>query len=980
MVDGVVIKVRRHDVGGHIVGRMLHRRKGVDLLSKRQNHDAAGVLPRRPPDARAALCEALELTAALADPAVLAVSERVAVGRLVRHRRDGPCLEGLLVAEDYLRIRMRLRLVLAGEIQVDIRLLVALKAQERLKRNVKAGTHQLLSAVGAHLHRHVHAAFSGIGLHLLRFEIGIMAMLAVIVRRQRIHLRDSGHGRHKGRAHGAAGADEVSVLVGLPHQLLRDDVHNGISVFDDGGQLPLQPVAHHLRQRIAVHFMCLPITDFAKLSVRVLDDRRAFVRPDRRNGIHPVRNAVWIGDDNLLALSRAQVGEFLHHLIRRPQVERCRILLPVHAHAVLDDRAVDLILRIQEMHIARRHNRLSVLLAQLHDLPVDVQHVLLALDVLIAVGINQEPVVGPGLNLQIIVKINDPSQCLLILLSKKRLIELAHDARRADDDPLPVLHQERLRYLGLLVKICQMRLTDHPIEVGAAGHIFGQKNAMVRAKTPDDIRILISQRVHLLQRRCSLCRKHSKELYEDLRRRLRIVHSPVVVRVDHVQELADGIQVVGFVPRQHDSCHSDRIDRRIGSLQSQFLSLAPDKADIEADIVSDQHAAFAEFQEPGQHVIDGLCRHDHLIGDAGEARDAEGNGNLRIDELRELARALPVLIPDRADLDDPVLFRGKAGGLEIENHVGAVRRGVVRLPDFQASEGHHLLLIIHEITFHTVDHLEELLAVQRREALPLPRLVGVREELFHDMVGIRKGLHISVIRDGNRRPPPFIGPLYEGRALGNAVHIAHLRMHVELHALVVIVIGALGFKGRNLHDARRRGYRNLVLEGILLGIALDLHEIPRLQPLHGLLRIHGRGEDFDNDGIRKVRQRELQDGLLVADIPALIGHDFAADRHLSHLADDVRNRDGFIRKIAAADDIRAGRADEAPQRLCIAGSLRVFSRILVRCLVSRSPGHAALSCRLSCQCIRRCRRISGRFGGRSALSLMHKRAALDIPR
>ena len=41
-------------------------------------------------------------------------------------------------AKDNLRVIVRLTLVLAGEVQVDIRLLISLKAQEGLKRDIKA--------------------------------------------------------------------------------------------------------------------------------------------------------------------------------------------------------------------------------------------------------------------------------------------------------------------------------------------------------------------------------------------------------------------------------------------------------------------------------------------------------------------------------------------------------------------------------------------------------------------------------------------------------------------------------------------------------------------------------------------------------------------------------------------------------------------------------------------------------------------------
>ena len=197
VINGVIIKVRGHDASGHIIRRMLHRRKGIDLLAERENYDAAGMLSRRSSHAGASPCEPLHLAAALADPPVLAISQRVSVGRFIRNCCDRSRLERLLMAEDNLCVRMCLRLILAGEVKVDIRLLVPLKAQERLKGDVKPGPHQLLSAIRAHLHRHVHAALSGVGFHLLRFKIRIVAVLAVIMRRQGIHLRDSGHGSHK---------------------------------------------------------------------------------------------------------------------------------------------------------------------------------------------------------------------------------------------------------------------------------------------------------------------------------------------------------------------------------------------------------------------------------------------------------------------------------------------------------------------------------------------------------------------------------------------------------------------------------------------------------------------------------------------------------------------------------------------------------------------------------------------------------------
>ena len=453
VVNGMIVKMRCDNRRCHIVGRVLHRRKRIDLLSERKNHDAAGVLTGRSPHTDAPSGKPLDFTLSLADASVLTVAKRIAVGCLVGDRRNGARLEGLLMAENNLRIGMRLGLVLSREVQVDIRLLVSLEAKEGLKRNVKAGTGQRLPAVRAVLLRHIHAAFPRIGFYLLGIKIRIMARLTVVMRRQRIDLCNSGHCRNKGGADRSPGSDQISVLVRLPHELLRNDVHNGISVLDDGRQLPLQPVLHHLRQRISVHLVGLPVTDLTQLSVRVLDDRRAFVGADRRNHIDPGRDPVRIGDDNLLALRISQIGKFLHHLIRRLQIQRCRLLLLIHAHAVLNDGAVDLVLRIQKMHISGSDNGLSVLLSEADNLPVDVQNVLLAPNALIAVRLDEEFVVSSWLDFQIVVEIHNSRKRLLALLIEKRLIQLTHHAGRADNKALPVFHQKRFRNLRLLIEV-----------------------------------------------------------------------------------------------------------------------------------------------------------------------------------------------------------------------------------------------------------------------------------------------------------------------------------------------------------------------------------------------------------------------------------------------------------------------------------------------------------------------------------------------
>ena len=51
------------------------------------------------------------------------------------------------------------------------------------------------------------------------------------------------------------------------------------------------------------------------------------------------------------------------------------------------------------------------------------------------------------------------------------------------------------------------------------------------------------------------------------------------------------------------------------------------------------------------------------------------------------------------------------------------------------------------------------------------------------MVRVRECLCHAVIRDSDRRMAPVMGALYDILHLGDSVHIAHLCMAVELHAL-----------------------------------------------------------------------------------------------------------------------------------------------------------------------------------------------------
>ena len=180
----------------------------------------------------------LDLAATLDLSLLLVILHDKAIGRLIRQTGDGSCAESIALAKEYFCVGMCMALVLAGEVQVNIRLLIALEAKERLERDIKSVFLHLRSALRAVLVRHITSGTTGIGLDLIGIEIAVLAVRADIVRTQRIYLRNVGHGCRERGSNRSTGAHQVTVLIGLLYQPLRDNIHNSVTVADDGVQAP----------------------------------------------------------------------------------------------------------------------------------------------------------------------------------------------------------------------------------------------------------------------------------------------------------------------------------------------------------------------------------------------------------------------------------------------------------------------------------------------------------------------------------------------------------------------------------------------------------------------------------------------------------------------------------------------------------------------------------------------------------------------
>ena len=212
--------------------------------------------------------------------------------------------------------------------------------------------------------------------------------------------------------------------------------------------------------------------------------------------------------------------------------------------------------------------------------------------------------------------------------------------------------------------------------------------------------------------------------------------------------------------------------------------------------------SLAEFQKFRQHRIDHRRIQHHAVVNSRQLFDLERDGLVGVHEGAEFLSDLPVLHADGADLDDMVFHRGESRGLDVEHHEISSQALVLGI-------FHQLLHIVHQIALHAVDDLERIPLVQR-------------------VVSVGEGLDAAVVGDRDGRHPPGLGPLYDVFYLGHAVHIAHLRMAVELHPLDRAVIRTPALEILALFDARHGADGQFPVEAVDGGDALQLNKCPGL--------------------------------------------------------------------------------------------------------------------------------------------------------
>ena len=696
--------------------------------------------------------------------------------------------------------------------------------------------------------------------------------------RQRIDLGDSGHGGHEGGTYGSSGSHQIAVRVGLPHQLLGNDIHNRESIGNDGVQLFLQTLRYHLGQLPAIDGMGFLVTDVTERLIRILDNRRTLIRAHRGNPFDHIRNLIRVSDDYLFCFIASEIFKFRQHFLGSPKIQRRLIVRVLEALSGHDNPAVDLVLRVQEMHVAGGHHRLMELLSQGHDLLIQADQIVLRLE-----GGPFSPqhkfVIAQRLNLQVVVEVHQSRNLLIRGRPHQRLIELSGLAGGSYDQSLPVLLEHAFGDSGHPGKIIHMGPGYHPVQIHPANLIFRQNNHMVGRQLLNGVRVQGTHPVDAVQVENIPLFQHLHKLHENFRGTACVVHGPMMIFQRHIQGFRHCVQLETVQLGQQNPGQRHRIHH--GELAGQALALAvfADEAHIEARIVGHHDRTLAEIQEFRQDFLDGGLVHDHLIVDAGQLLNLEGNRGLGIHEYTEFVRDLTLFHPHGSDLNDPVIFRGKAGGLNVEDHIGVVQALSGRVGD-------DILQVVDQIALHAVNDLEII-------------------ALFQAVAGCRVSLYHAVIRHRNSLMSPGFRPLDDVLHFRDTVHITHLRMTMKLHPFQLTVVYPRRPEIRRFFNSHHGADGQLVVKTVHGGKTLQLDEGSLFQLLPEGFHFVIFLEDFDTDGVRVIGHRDGYNGLLAADLPLVPAGHLAVDDHLAHFSDDLHQIDELaVVKITTVKHVR----------------------------------------------------------------------------
>ena len=786
----------------------------------------------------------------------LQVLLHVPVGSLLRHRADGSGPEHLGLPEHLNSVAVGPGLVLAGEVQVNVRHLAAAEAQEGLKGDVEAVLHIPGPAQGAVLVRHVRSAAEG----SVSDELTVPALGTAVVGRQGVDLGDAGHVGHQAGANGPPGAHQIAVLQGPLDQLLGGHVHH-VVLAQNAPQLHVQPVHDELWRVLPVELVDLVPHQPVQILLRIFQPGREQLPLGQQvKGLHLIRNGPGVGDHHLHGFLRPQVGKLLQHLVSGAEVDGHGGVAVGKLLGVQKDVAIDLVLRVQEVDVSGGAHRLSQLLPQPDHSAVELPQLLLVPDLAVP---EHEGVVAQGLDLQVVVEGGDPLQLRPVLVLDHRLEQLPCLAGRAHNQPLPVGDELVLGDDGIALEVLEVGGAHQLVEVFQAHLVFRQQDDV---PGPPAGGSPLPQLGHggvdgLEGVDVQLLLQLPEKVGQEEAAGGGVVAGPVVLEGGQLQMVGHNIQLELVQLRQQVLGQNQRV--HVGGIKGEPLRPAPgpDEANVKFRIVGRQ----GPVPHKGQKIRQGLGRlgrtPEHLVGDAGEGDDLRGEVAARVHEGLESVDDLPLPDNHRADLGDGLLGHLQAGCLDVKGHVLAVK-GRVPVP----VDGDAVIQVVDKVALHTVDDFDILGGVPR-----------VGEPLDHAVVGNGDGRVTPGLRPLDQIPVrPGLGA--EGR---EGVHVGEGGVGVELHPLHLrpVLAGLVGV-GDNMY----RADDHVCAVPVQLHIALDLQPHPRLDVLFQLgelLLVHDLAHPHGGIQVGHVKGQKIHPR--PPGLPQVGGKHLPRHHHAAHL-------------------------------------------------------------------------------------------------
>ena len=368
--------------------------------------------------------------------------------------------------------------------------------------------------------------------------------------------------------------------------------------------------------------------------------------------------------------------------------------------------------------------------------------------------------------------------------------------------------------------------------------------------------------------------QHRKEFPEHLRDRHRVVRCAVMVERRQLQMLRHDIKLVFAQSRQQVLRKDERVEISRVKRNAALLAPGAKKADVKLRVVRGKDAAARKVKKRTKRLFQLRRAPEHVVRNAGKSDDLRRQAALRVDKGLEGIDDLAVSHNDRADLRDRLGRDLKTGRFNVK--AADFRR---KIPVLIAVHGNAVIQIVDKIALAAVKYFDFTLA-----GMP-----GIREALRHTMIGDRDGGHA-----------PLGGKPDDAARVGQRVHVGHLCMQVQLHALFRRVVHASLMLDR-LNVAR--------IELHILAVEGQLHRAADAQPharrdlilhLRDLPLVHV-APDTDGAGvIGHLQNHDPHTG--AARFMAVELKDLALDHHTAALSGQLSHRQDIALDLPAHDD------------------------------------------------------------------------------